>query len=261
MKVKIILLLSICLFLPFNKGVFRENQKNPWPSIIGHGMFGIDGVTYTNSKEAFITGYQKGLRIFEIDLELTSDDKLVLTHDWHNYQSIPTSEFFLTNKIKDKYTPLSIEDILLLLKIYPDVWFITDSKYTEEKMIIKEFKYLVQVAKNLNLVQELDRLVIQLYYQKMYNIIESIYDFKYYLYTMYMNWDYNYNHFAEICEWGKDKLEGIVLFKDSFSVNLLNIVKKYDLDLYVHTVNDLMEAKKLLREGVQGIYSDFITDL
>ena len=245
----------IFLNFSYKNSSFFEEQ------IIGHAMFGIDGNTYTNSKEAFLNGYKNGLRVFEIDLELTSDDKLVLIHDWSGYQNIPTYQEFLNTKLKNKYTPLSIEDVLLLLKIYPDVWFITDSKYLDKKLIKKEFNYLVSAAKKYNLVHELDRLVIQLYNKDMYYLIESIYHFNNYLYTMYMNWEYNYNHFEDICKWGKDKLRGIVLFKSFFSVNLLKTVKKYDLEMYVHTVNDLMEAKMYLREGVKGIYSDFITDL
>ena len=248
----------ISILFSFNSTINKENS--PF-SIIGHGMFGIDGTTYTNSKEAFLNGYKNGLRVFEIDLELTSDDKLVLVHDWNNYNYIPSSKEFLKQKIKDKYTPLNIEDILLILKIYPDVWFITDSKYLDKELIIKEFNYLFSSAKNLNLIKELDRIIVQLYYQEMYNIVESIYHFKKYLYTMYMNWEYNLQHFEEICNWSKDKLIGIVLYKDWFSVNLLKTVKNYNLDLYLHTVNDLGEAKKYFREGVKGIYSDFITDL
>ncbi len=264
MKVKLCLIISIVIYSiiynPQVKSVY--NETNPFfNNIIGHGMFGIDGITYTNSKEAFIEGYKKGLRVFEIDLELTSDEKLVLSHDWDNYVFIPSSKEFLNEKIKNKYTTLSIEDILLLLKIYPDVWFITDSKYIEKELIIKEFKYLVNSAQKLNLVKELERFIIQLYYQDMYSIIESVYHFNYYLYTMYMNWEYNSNHFEEICKWGKDKLLGIVLYKDWYNINLLKIVNKYNLDLYLHTVNDVFEAKKYFKDGVKGIYSDFITDL
>ena len=78
---------------------------------------------------------------------------------------------------------------------------------------------------------------------------------------MYVDWEYNLNHFEEICEWGEDKLVGIVLNKDFYNVNLLKTVNKYNLDLYLHTINDVFEAKKYLEDGVKGIYSDFITDL
>ena len=265
MKVKICLIILLIVIINLiepkkEEYVFKENNSFS-SKLVAHAMFGIDGISYTNSKEAFLNGYQNDLRVFEIDLELTSDDKLVLIHDWNNYQYIPSSKEFLKSKINNKYTPLSIEDVLLLLKIYPDIWIITDSKYIEKDLIIKEFKYLVESAKKLNLVKELDRFVIQLYYQEMYNIVESIYHFNNYLYTMYVDWEYNFNHFEEICEWGEDKLVGIVLNKDFYNVNLLKVVNKYNLDLYLHTVNDVFTAKRYLEDGVKGIYSDFITDL
>ena len=265
MKVKvclIIFIIGLINLINFEKEEYVFNENNFFTSkIVGHAMFGIDGISYTNSKEAFLNGYKNGLRVFEIDLELTSDDKLVLIHDWNNYKYIPSSKEFLKQKIRDKYTALSIEDVLLLLKIYPDIWIISDSKYIQKELIIKEFKYLVESAKKLNLVKELERFVIQLYYQDMYSIVESVYHFNNYLYTMYVNWEYNLNHFEEICEWGKDKLRGIVLSKEFYNVNLLKIVNKYNLDLYLHTVNDVFEAKKYFKDGVRGIYSDFIFDL
>ncbi len=260
MKVKICLIvLLFCFFGIRDYSIYDRKIIWPGSSLIGHGMFGIDGVTYTNSKESFYNGYNLGIRTFEIDLGLTSDDVVVLVHDWDRFGYVPSSDSFLSNKILDRYTSLSIIDVLLLIKIYPDVWFVTDSKYVDSVMIKKEFSYIVDVAKRYNLLLELDHLVIQLYNQEMYSIIESIYHFDNYLYTMYMNWQDNYNKFVEICDWGKDKLRGIVLFDGWYNVNLLKIVKSYGLDLYVHTVNDLLKSKMYFRDGVRGIYTDFIT--
>ena len=78
---------------------------------------------------------------------------------------------------------------------------------------------------------------------------------------MYMTWDGKYNTFNNICQWGKDKLRGIVLYEEWYNVNLLNITKNNNLDLYLHTVNNLDKAKKYLKEGVKGIYTDFISQL
>lgn len=66
-----------------------ENKKDyQYLNIIGsnkylaHALGGIDGQTYTNSKEAIENSYNKGVRLFEVDVKLTSDNKLVCVHGW-----------------------------------------------------------------------------------------------------------------------------------------------------------------------------------
>ena len=44
-------------------------------------MGGIDGIQYSNSLEAFQLNYSKGFRLFEVDLMLTLDEKVVAFHD------------------------------------------------------------------------------------------------------------------------------------------------------------------------------------
>ena len=54
----------------------------PVPKYIAHAGGGIGGASYTNSRDAFDANYRRGFRFFETDLNWTSDDQLVLIHDW-----------------------------------------------------------------------------------------------------------------------------------------------------------------------------------
>ena len=51
-------------------------------SYIAHALGAIDDKVYTNSLEAFQHNYDLGFRVFEADLEYTSDDEIVLIHSW-----------------------------------------------------------------------------------------------------------------------------------------------------------------------------------
>lgn len=51
----------------------------------------LDGQPYTNSLEALNNSYRAGRRIFEVDLALTADDRIVLAHDWDAYGGAPPS--------------------------------------------------------------------------------------------------------------------------------------------------------------------------
>ena len=76
------------LFLSFNT-LFSSNKKiNHRESLgenhlIAHALGGIGGKPYSNSLEAFIENYNKGIRIFEVDLSITSDGYVVCRHDWN----------------------------------------------------------------------------------------------------------------------------------------------------------------------------------
>lgn len=75
-----------------NWGLVRSGQNQPgsiagtsgWQEnrLIAHAFGGVDGASYTNSYEAFITNYNRGYRLFEVDLVQTTDGKLVARHDW-----------------------------------------------------------------------------------------------------------------------------------------------------------------------------------
>ena len=105
--------------------------------VVAHAMGGIDGHDYTNSLEAFLTHYDQGTRVFEIDLQMTTDGKFALVHEWDQYHAeliestggwTVDSEFFKENKIYREYTPLLLDDLLMLMQKYCDVVWVLDSK-------------------------------------------------------------------------------------------------------------------------------------
>ena len=52
------------------------------PRLIAHGGGSYEDLTYTNSWQALDANYEKGFRLFEIDLSWTADNQLALIHDW-----------------------------------------------------------------------------------------------------------------------------------------------------------------------------------
>lgn len=123
-----------------------QDEKNLWLKdnfLVAHALGEIDRYTYTNSLEAFIESYSNGIRIFEVDLMLTSDKKLVLRHDWGNdwfkefkqeekislekKDTVLDLESFDKLKIYDNYTPLSFNDLIILMNKYKDIKVIIDT--------------------------------------------------------------------------------------------------------------------------------------
>lgn len=104
------------------------------------------------------------------------------TQEGIDADDISTEEVFLSVPILDKYTPLNIERLWLLMKEYDDIWIVTDTKYTDEENIRKEFEDMLQTAEEIGETDVLDRMIIQIYCDDMLAIVKSIHDFPTYIY-------------------------------------------------------------------------------
>jgi len=113
---------------------------------IAHGGGAIGGLTYTNSLEALNNSYEKGFRLFELDIIKTSDGKYVAGHDWSHWSKItgfegnvPVSEReFLKHKIYKKFTPLNMKLINDWFQSHSDALLVTD-KVNEPKQFAQLF--------------------------------------------------------------------------------------------------------------------------
>lgn len=105
---------------------------------IAHAGGEIDGHKYTNSLEAMDYHYNKGFRLFELDIIKTSDEVYVAAHDWNHWQKLtgfegelpPTRDGFNSHLLLDKYTPLDLEKINRWFEQHPDAILVTDKVNT-----------------------------------------------------------------------------------------------------------------------------------
>lgn len=114
---------------------------------IAHAGGAIDGYNYTNSLEALNKNYDLGAKYFELDLNLTSDNKIVAVQDWQSWKKRtkykgnipPTLKAFLENKIDNKFSPLDDKKILDWFLNHPDTTLITH-KLNDALLIKKVFQ-------------------------------------------------------------------------------------------------------------------------
>ena len=236
--------------------------------LITHGMGAVGERTVLNCLEGFQAMYQQGVRVFEADLRLTSDQAVVLRHDWRKgwqrgirETSIPTLEEFLNAPILGKYTPLSFQDLLLLMEEYPDICIVTDSKFMEAEFVRLQFDAMVADAEELGLSYLLDRFVVQIYSPLMFQVVDSIHHFSGYIYTLYLEGfdgtEDTFRRKAAFC--AENGILGITMAQELWGAAYGEIAAEYGISVYTHTVNDLEQAKALLDSGVSGIYTDSLT--
>ena len=238
------------------------------PFMISHAMGGIGGTNYSNCLEAFNENYAEGHRVFEVDIELTSDGRMVLWHDWKRafcsrYKAgvQPSFAQFMGSKIYDRYTPMSIENLLMIMHDHPDIRVITDSKYAATADVKKQFKALVKTAAKLGVEEVLDQFIVEIYNQSMYRTIESIHHFNDYVFTLYKLYKKAPS---------KDQLKTVARFcaeNDVFMIAMyarwwkpayMDVLDAYDIDAGLYTTNSASEALTFFDQGVTALFTDFL---
>lgn len=145
---------------------YHENEEEPQGftayRLIAHAMGSIGEQPYTNAYEAMLANYEKGTRVFEIDLMLTEDRKVVARHEWtesmtqqlgqqdklpdHKQAARLTHEEFINTPILEQYQPMDIEAIMDMMQHYSDMYIVTDTKEQEDKDIEHLLTEIVNAA-------------------------------------------------------------------------------------------------------------------
>ncbi len=97
--------------------------------VIAHAGGSVDGLPYTNSREALDRNYSLGRRVFEIDFSETCDGSLVLLHDWKRTSGDRLSKArFLDAKGREGFSRLDLDGLASWILERPDSIIVTDTK-------------------------------------------------------------------------------------------------------------------------------------
>lgn len=166
----------------------------------------------------------------------------------------------MSTPLYGKYTPLSFVRLCEIMDEYPDMWIVTDSKETGTEENIKFFTIMVETAESLGLEKVLDRIIVQLYNQNMQDTIRKIYPFKSWIFTLYQTeFKRDEGEFLEYVRYCyANNISAITMQEARVTPNLVEIGERYNVKIYVYTVNDLDKAYHLFQNGISGIYTDRI---
>jgi glycerophosphoryl diester phosphodiesterase len=230
----------------------------------GGALFDDNGkmLTYTNSKEAIELNYEKGHRVFEIDFSLTQDMALAALHDWEHGANITggrggilTLDEWHKQKIYGKYTTMDIDDVIMIMNDYKDMYLVTDSKNTDMESILIEFKAIYNAAKSVD-IEILNRIIPQIYHPEMLGIVQSVYDFPQYIYTLYQSPQSD----SEVIEFVTlhEEIKVLTMWPDRASDAFVADLSAIDKLVYCHTINKIDEAVQLFSKNVYGLYTDYL---
>lgn len=269
----VIMIGAIALLLVLTLGGKEKQPATGFAAhrVVAHAMGGIHNYTYTNTLDAFIANYEQGTRVFEADLLLTSDDKLVARHEWTANMSkllgqqsvLPAAkqgtvlnyEDVMSSPVLELYSPLDIDKIMDLMVIYPDAYIVTDTKELEPELVTKQFQLIVEAAEKKDPAL-LQRIVPQIYSRDMLEVVNKVYAFPEVIFTLYQTQDSDEVVIDFASQTGVDITMPTVRATKSFVRKLKNAGAR----VYVHTVNDEKEISELSRMGVDGFYTDFVSE-
>ncbi|MBI2444745.1 MAG: hypothetical protein HYV42_05935 [Candidatus Magasanikbacteria bacterium] len=255
-SIGIIFLVAITL-LPTILFKYAQSEPLPHPRLIAHAGGSVNGLRYTNSREALETSYAEGFRWFELDLEVTSDGELVLLHDWdyilRNHFGVAPgvrslAEFkTLGNGIP--YTTLSVAELADWLTTHPDVYLITDIKKGRLRRLVKLRREFPRVAK---------RIVPQIYTFWHYLPVRLL-GFSPPILTLYAN---NYSE-ARVLRFAKRApLWAVTLPAErALESELPKQLQQRGIITYAHLVDTPELARRLRSRGVFGFYTALLSSL
>ena len=231
--------------------------------LVAHAMGAYDGDTYTNSLQAFKYNYDLGYRVFEVDFDLSSDHYLICSHDEEYWRQISQSddsieyslENFKSRPICGDVNTLDGKDIIDLLNEYPDIYIITDTKYSDEFRTKLQFTQLLNYAKEKDLTV-MDRIIPQIYSRQMFDFVMEIYEFKSMIYTLYQDPDWETDMMALFCS--KTGIGFITMGQNFLDRNRIDIWKRFGIKTAVHTVDEKEKAREFLKTGVTMVYSNLL---
>lgn len=155
-----------------------------------HGLGAYKGLRQTNSLNAWEYWYSKGIKIFEIDIAKTMDNKYVaVAHaldnkslrrlELFNLPEYRSFEWFMSQKLFQISTsglsPLSIEQIVSFIEIHSDIVIMLDLFGLFERLEAKVFtEYLYLLIKDKTIIWK--RILLEAYNIEMVNGIKDAND-------------------------------------------------------------------------------------
>jgi glycerophosphoryl diester phosphodiesterase len=219
---------------------------------VAHAMGEIDGYTYTNSLEAWRANYAKGCRLFEVDLWMTPDGKLVAFHNGFEGALNLVRDFthgdFMQIRIFGKYSPLDSERIAQLLEERRDWKIVTDTK----NELRRSLESLCASLRRRD-IDCADRVIPQIYRPEVDLPITKQLGFRQVIFTIYRGRLDDRN----IVRLGRADPRVIAVTMPPARANpsMVRALSDAGIRTYVHTVNGEAIARQF-RSGVWGVYTD-----
>ena len=217
-----------------------------------------EGVPYLNAQEAFLYYYEQGYRIFEYDLSLSLDGRLIGMHDgahWGDCDVLSlTYEEFRQLRLENNCTPINEEWLIDTLRQYPDVTVVVDAKMpttdrdAEVLLRIEELQTICDIDLSANIIPEVFSIA-------MWEILREHTSFERYVFSHYK---VNYSMDTILEHFSDERICGIALPLDSSPelIGQLYRMQQLGKQIWVFTCYDAQDVALAVTIGADHVYVD-----
>ena len=171
-----------------------------------------------------------------------------------------TYEKFMRTKFYGIETPMDLAALMDLMCRHKDMYYMTDFKNCyDQNEVISGFQQIVQAAEEAGCVDVLKRFIIQNHHNQFKHWVDSVYPFENWVYTCYsipVDKDRLPENLTAYCS--QEGIPIITMWYYMPNDTWFSYAQKYNLKIFIHTVNDVEYAKAQLSAGVAGVYTDDI---
>ncbi|MBT4989512.1 MAG: hypothetical protein HOM96_03125 [Rickettsiales bacterium] len=225
------------------------------PKFITHACGEINGIYYSNSKEALEHSYYvKHSKYIEIDINLSQDGKYVLIHDWlqtfsklfgYEINTALTSAEFTQLKIHNKLTTLSLDDFLNFMQSNQDLYMVSDVKAGGNARF---YNFIISNYPNIA-----DRVFIQCYSYEEYLLLQEL-GAKKLILSLYKEEGINFDNLDKFIK--QNNISYVSINKPRASLDFILSLRKNNVFILTHTVNNEEELNTLIERGVNSVFTD-----
>ena len=245
-----------------------------------HALGGVDGkYMYVDSVDALKLAYNSGNRLFEVDVNLTSDGVPVLVHGWtksdyinrigsqyykanaanSSGQYIPTHDEFMKFNIQGHFRASDFSDLIEFMDKHDDMYVLVDVWNRNYTNTLTIYNAIVDSAGGND--SALEHLIVGGHTTDMIKAVKEVYNFK--IYNLYFAEEksrdkalYTPKQMIDYCK--ANKIQGFSVDANVFTDDIAKQFKNSGLIIYVFTVNDEAKANHFLDVGASIVGTDFL---
>jgi glycerophosphoryl diester phosphodiesterase len=267
----IFLKLSIIIYIYI---YYRKKERKfvlPLNKLIGHRFGNLDK-NFENTIEAFKYSLNNGFNWFEMDVQITKDNELVIFHD-DALHRMTNNIGFLYEKTYDEICQIKIRGKYNIPKLDE----IFEINYNPENIVLNlELKIpeiLLYNTKNKKILNDYRKRLVDNLYNCIcnkidkYNILFSSFDLNSleYLYSKLNNKQRKQVKFEFLCEkqchWvtsPKLKIDFCGIDKDYVDYKFIHKLNRENIKVLVYTVNDIDLYNNLIYKGAYAVFTDIL---
>ena len=247
-----VLLLALILFLALSDKIRKARQVKP-VEFVAHAGGYVDGIYASNSLQALEASYQRGLRFIELDFNWTSDNQLVVIHDWRATLDRLFTEHpqqyslaqFKQLKMINNLTQLTLPELSDWLKRHRNAFIVTDIKQNN-------LKGLEQISQRYSVMRR--QIIPQIYSFDEYDPAKGL-GFDNLILTLYTA-DYSDDLLLEFLS--THPVLAVTMPISRAQTGLPEKLDQLDIFVYAHTVNQKERVERLKAKDVDGFYTDLL---